>query len=191
MLEVTEIARSKLRKELLRLYFSNPEQEYYVRELERMLAFSAANLRRELVKLEQAGLFRSRRVANLVYYGLNKNSPIYSELKSIVFKTIGIEGSLRKIIESTKGIETALIYGSFAAGKETTSSDIDLLVIGKPDEDKFMTAVNRLEKELGREVNYMVYSASEYEKRKDKRDSFMENILKRPKIMLKGTELEL
>jgi len=189
MLEVTEIARSKLRKELLRLYFSNPEQEYYVRELERMLAFSAANLRRELVKLEQAGLFRSRRVANLVYYGLNKNSPIYSELKSIVFKTIGIEGSLRKIIESTKGIETALIYGSFAAGKETASSDIDLLVIGKPDEDKFMTAVNRLEKELGREVNYTVYSASEYEKRKDKRDSFTENILKRPKIMLKGTEL--
>lgn len=191
MPEVIEITRSKLRKELLRLYFTNPEQQYYLRELERILGSYAGTIRRELLKLENTGLFTTRRQGNLLYYRLNQNHPLYGEFKSIVFKTIGVEGALREIIEKTAGVHLALVYGSFASGKETGMSDIDLLVIGDPDEGKLMTKVDKLEEKLKREINYTIYSQAEYEKRKRKRDSFIQNILKRPKIILKGSEDEL
>ena len=51
--------KSKLRKELLVLYFTNPNKKYYLRELERILNFSVGNIRRESIKLESAGLFLS------------------------------------------------------------------------------------------------------------------------------------
>lgn len=191
MPEIIEITRSKLRKELLRLYFTNPEQEYYLRELERLSGFSAANIRRELLKLKKSGLFETRKEGNLVYYSLNKGYPLYDELKNIVFKTIGVEGALREIINMTKGIGVALIYGSFAAGEETGISDIDLLVIGKPDEEILMTKIDELEEKLKREINYTIYSRVEYHNRKRKKNSFIQNILTRPKILLKGTEGEL
>jgi predicted nucleotidyltransferase len=191
MLEVMEITRSRLRKELLRLYFTNPEKEYYLRELERLLGFSAANIRRELLKLKKSGLFKTRRKGNLLYYSLNKDHPLYEEIKNIVFKTIGIEGSLREIMNEIRGVEVALIYGSFAAGKETEMSDIDLLIIGNPDEERLMTEIDELEERLKREINYTIYSKTEYNNRKRKKDTFIQNILERPKILLKGTEDEL
>jgi len=43
-----------------------------------------------------------------------------------------------------------------------------------------------LEKRLQREINYNIYSEEEYKKRIKKRDSFILNILKSPKIILKG-----
>ena len=190
MLE-TEITRSKLRRELLRLYFANSDKEFYLRELERLLGFSVANIRRELLKLEKSGLFKSRRAGNLLYYSLNKNYPLFGELKSMVFKTIGIEGSLRKLMSTTMGVEVALIYGSFAAGEETGASDVDLLIIGTPDDEKLMVQIDELENQLKREINYTLYLRTEYDNRKKGGDTFIQNILARPKILLKGTENEL
>lgn len=191
MLEIIEITRSKLRRELLRLYFTNPEQEYYLRELERLLGFSVANIRRELLRLKKTGLFETREEGNLVYYGLNKDHPFYDELKNIVFKTIGVEGALKEIVNIIRGIEVALIYGSFAAGKETGTSDVDLLIVGQPNEERLMTKIDELEKKLKREINYTIYSRTEYSNRKRGKDTFVWNILSGAKILLKGTEGEL
>ncbi|MFA5779275.1 MAG: hypothetical protein WC947_03990 [Elusimicrobiota bacterium] len=60
-MEILQIIKSKLRKELLSLYFTNPEKKYYLRELERMLDLSVANIRRELINLEKTGLFQSEK----------------------------------------------------------------------------------------------------------------------------------
>lgn len=73
----------------------------------------------------------------------------------------------------------------------TGTSDIDLLVVGEPDEEKLMVEIDELEKKLKREINYTTYSRAEYDDLKRKKDGFIQNILKRPKILLKGTESEL
>jgi hypothetical protein len=49
-------------------------------------------IRKELTRLEEEGIFLSRRKGNLIYYLLNQSYPLFDELKSIVFKTIGIQG---------------------------------------------------------------------------------------------------
>lgn len=186
MIEVLKITKSKVRRELLQLYFTNPEKEYYLRELERTLGFPVGNIRRELLKLEKGGLFKKRLQGNLTYYFLNKKHPLFKELKSIVFKTVGVAGSLKEALEKIKNIEVALIYGSHAMGKEKVNSDIDLLIIGKIDEDRLIEVISKLEKRLQREISYTIYDRKDFNKKKKEKNSFILDVIKKPKIFLIG-----
>lgn len=147
----------------------------------------AGNISKELNKLEKAGIFISSTKGNQKYFSLNKKSPLYNEFRSIIFKTIGVEGALRRIINETKGIYFCFIYGSFAQNKQNSTSDIDLLIVGKPAEDTLMQKIETLEKKLQREINYNIYPQKEFKDKLNKKDSFIINVLKRPKIILKGS----
>lgn len=183
-MDIARIFRSKTRKELFRLYFTNPESEYYLRELERLLDIPVSMVRKELLRLEETGIFESRKTGNLTYFYLNKSYPLFDELKSIVFKTVGIKALLRGVFQKTKGIEVAFIYGSFAKNEENVASDIDLFVVGKVDEDKLVMEVGKLEKILKREINYSLYTRGDFEKKKRQKDSFILDLLDNPKVFL-------
>ena len=188
VMDMFRFTKSKLREELLVLYFTNPNKKYYLRELERMLNFSVGNIRRELIKLSKIGLFLSEKKGNLVYYHLNKSYPLFKELKSIIFKTSGAPKMLHTILEKFKGTSQAFIYGSFAKGEEREASDIDLLIIGEVDEDKLIEEIDKLEKKLQREINYSIYRNEDFNKKKKEGHSFILDILKEKKIFLIGDE---
>jgi len=187
-MDIFRITKSKLREELLTLYFSNPNKKYYLRELERILNFSVGNIRRELIKLESTGLFLSESKGNLVYYCLNKSYPLFKELKSIIFKTSGASKMLQNILVKFKDIDRAFIYGSFAKGEEREDSDIDLLIIGEVNEDKLIEEIGKLERKLQREINYAIYEKEDFKKKKKEGNSFILDILKGKKIFLIGDE---
>ena len=190
-MDMFTITKSKLREGLLVLYFTNPNKKYYLRELERILNFSVGNIRRELIKLESTGLFLSENKGNLVYYYLNQSYPLFDELKSIIFKTSGAPKMLQNILEKFKAISQAFIYGSFAKGEEREDSDIDLLIIGKVDEDKLIEEIDKLERKLQREINYAIYGKKDFNKKKEGGNPFILDILKEKKLFLIGDENEL
>jgi predicted nucleotidyltransferase len=148
-------------------------------------------IRKELTRLEEDGLFLSRKRGNLTYYLLDQSYPLFDELKSIVFKTIGIQGSLREILARMKGIEVAFIYGSFAKDEETGRSDVDLLIIGKIDENRLLGEINKLERVLKREINYSIFQRDEFDHKMKEKDPFIRGLLKNPKIFLVGDENDL
>jgi predicted nucleotidyltransferase len=190
-MDISKIFKSRTRKELFRLYFTNPDQEYYLRELERILRTPVSMIRKELTRLKEEGLFLSRKKGNLTYYLLNQSYPLFDELKSIVFKTIGIQGSLREILSKIRGIEVAFIYGSFAKDEQTGKSDIDLLIIGKVDENRVLREINKLEKVLKREINYSIFQRDEFNQKAKEKDPFITDVFKNPKILLVGNENDL
>lgn len=187
MVDFLKITKSRLRQKILLYFFTNPDARLYLREISLILKVDPGNLSKEFAKLERERIFVSEIRGNQKYFSLNKNYPLYEELKSIIFKTIGVEGSLRDIIEDTDGILFSFIYGSFAESKEINISDIDLLIVGNLDEDKLMERIENLEKKLQREINYNIYPEKEFKERIRKKDSFILNILERPKIILKGS----
>jgi len=191
MLESLYIAKSKIRQDLLTLFFTNPSKRYYLRELERMLGYSAGSIRRELLRFQKDDLFNTQRVGNLLYYSLNTKHPLYKELKSIVSKTVGVEGSLKKALSSIKAIKIAFIYGSFALKRQKSTSDIDLMIIGEPDTSLLNEKIAQLEQKLKREINITVYSLKEYKTKKKAKSEFIMELLKTPKIMLIGKENDL
>jgi predicted nucleotidyltransferase len=54
-----------------------------------------------------------------------------------------------------------LVYGSFAGGEEAGRSDVDLLVVGDVTEEEVITVVGRVEKDVGREISYVLWSEGE------------------------------
>jgi len=191
MLESLYITKSKIRQDLLVLFFTNPSQKYYVRELERLLGYSVGSIHRELLKFKKDSLFDTQKVGNLLYYSLDTKHPLFNELKSIVSKTAGVEGSLKKILRSIEKIEIAFIYGSFANKKEKTMSDIDIMIIGDPNTSDLNEKIMILEKLLKREINPTIYSSKEYKDKKKAKSGFIMDLLKNPKILLIGKKDDL
>ena len=191
MLESLYIAKSKIRQGLLTLFFTNPSQRYYLREIHRILGYSAGSIRRELLRFQNDKLFNTNSVGNLLYYSLNISHSLFKELKSIVSKTVGVEGSLKEALSSVKKIKIAFIYGSFAAKREKAISDIDLMIIGEADISHLNEKIIGLEKKLKREINPTIYSLKEYRAKKRAKSGFILELLKSPKIMLIGKKDDL
>jgi predicted nucleotidyltransferase len=185
-MDIFKITNSKMRKAIFQLYFSHPEKKYYLRELERILKLPVQNIRRELISLEKGGVFHREKMGNQVYYFLNMESSIFKELKGIVSKTIGLEGELKKILTSISGILVAFIFGSFAHGTEDAMSDIDLMIIGEINEDDLIEKISILETKVEREINYHIFSETEFKKRLKAGDSFIKVILSKPTVFLIG-----
>ncbi|MDD5079019.1 MAG: nucleotidyltransferase domain-containing protein [Candidatus Omnitrophica bacterium] len=185
-MDISNIFKSKTRKALFKLYFTNPEGEYYLRELERFLGLPVSMIRKELIRLEAEGVFLTRKRGNHAYYSINKSYSLFSELKSIVFKTVGVDGALKQSLSKIKGIELAFIYGSFAKQSENAASDIDLFIMGNIDENKLIREIKKAEGSLKREVNYTLYTTDEFRKKKAKKDSFILDLMEKPKVFLIG-----
>lgn len=180
-MDIFKITKSKTREKILRHYFSDPKKKYYLRELEKLLDLPVGNIRRELISLADYGLFNKEKIGNLVYYSLNKQAAMYIDLKNIIFKTIGVEGELKKLLKKISGIKQAFIFGSFAKNKENSASDIDLMIVGLIDEDILMKKISRLESLLNREINYHLFSEKEWKKKKNS-NSFLKEVISGPKI---------
>jgi len=130
-------------------------------------------------------------MGNLLYYFLNKDHPLFEELKSIVFKTIGVEASLRASLSSLKNIKAGFIFGSFASRSEKKTSDIDVMIIGEPDMSALNEEIRELESKLKREINLSIYSWREYQAKKKSKRGFITGVLKNPKILVVGSEDDL
>ena len=181
------ILNTKLRRKLLTYSFTHPDEDYYVRELSSLIDEDPGNLSRELRKLEEEGLFSSLTRGRAKFYSLNKHYPLFKEIKKIVFKTEGVEGSLKEVMAKYKGISSAFIYGSHAKNKEKRTSDIDVVVVGQFPVDAFTRDIRRLESKLNREINFTSYTREELEKERKKNGGFLSLVLKDRIVLLKGT----
>lgn len=180
------VLKTKLRRNLLTYSFTHPDENYYVRELAVLINEDPGNLSRELRKLKEDGLYVSHTRGGSKFYSLNKDYPLFDELKKIISKTEGVEGSLRSLLAKFDGVILGLIYGSYAKDKINKASDIDLLVVGEFPQDQFTRQIRNLESKLNREINFTFYSKNEFDKKRKEKGSFLNSILKDSIIILKG-----
>ncbi len=171
------ITKSKIRKNIIRLLFANPDEEFYLSEIAKKINASVGTCRRELSKMAKSGILKFGKKANLVFYSINKQSPVFRELAAIVNKTIGIDAEIKKMIQDIKGVKFAFIFGSYVQKKFTADSDIDLFLIGKINESQLLKKLRPLENILGREINYHLYGEKDF-RVKFKTNSFLKNIIK-------------
>jgi len=162
-----------------------------MQEIGRILGKKPGTFQRTLNNLVLEGTLESEYRANARYFKVNKNYPLFEELKSIVFKTVGVSGSLKDVLERVGNVEFAFIYGSFAKAKEDYMSDIDLVTIGDLDEDRLIRELDKLEEQLQREINYKHYTLKEFRKEVEGRAPFLVEILRDKKVMVIGDETEL
>jgi predicted nucleotidyltransferase len=76
------------------------------------------------------------------------------------------------------------LYGSALDGGLKPYSDIDLLVVGTHSIMAFQRELNKLQKEIGREINVVNMDEPEFKKRIRNKDPFLSGILKQDNIKL-------
>ena len=182
---------SKARIAVLKLFLFNPEDSYYLREISFLANIPIRGVQREVKKLKEIDLLEESVSGNRVYYRANRKSPIFEDLKRIFFKTEGIVKALKESFEDKKKIDFAFIYGSYAKGEETTSSDIDLMVLGDIQSKKLSKILSGVKESLQREINFVVISMNEFINRINDDDNFINSVIKEPRIMILGSVDEL
>ncbi|TSC94774.1 MAG: nucleotidyltransferase [Parcubacteria group bacterium Licking1014_1] len=176
---------------ILELFFRDPEKSYYFRQIGTLLNKEPGVFQKDIETLVKNHVLKSEYRANSRFFELNKDHPLFEEFKSIFFKTLGAEGKLKEIFKDIKNVKITFIFGSYARKEENSLSDIDLMIIGNPNEDDFFGKISDLESKLSREINYRIFSEYNWQKRIREKESFILSILKNPKIFIIGNENEL
>lgn len=189
---LSDVLFGEYRKRILGLLLLHPEQGYHVRELARLTNTSAGTLHKELSKLSNAGILQSKKVGNQQHYSANMQCPIFEELASIFRKTSGLADVIANALSSAKNqIQLAMVFGSVARGEEQANSDIDVMVIGDISFGDVVSLLHESQATLRREINPVVYSVDSFKTRVEKNDSFLKEILNKPKLFIIGSEHEL
>jgi len=175
---------------VLGLLYVQPDKSFYTKEILRLTGMGVATIKRELDRMEAAGILRMTKIGNQHHYQANPECPIYDELIAVVRKTFGVVDVIREAMMPFEDqIDVAFIYGSIAKGGETASSDIDLLVVSESVAySELMVALSDVGESLGRMVNPSIYSKDEIRKKLSGKNAFIKRILQQPKLWVKGSE---
>lgn len=180
------LSRSGIRRKIILLFVYNQDREFYLSEIARQVKTSAGTAQRELNRLRRMDFISFKKRGNLSLYRLNQAFSLLGEIEAIIRKTVGIEVMLGDELQKVKGVLFAFIFGSYAKGRLRSDSDIDLYVVGRPDEDDVYRAVRSVEDTVGREINYHIASEDEFA-RKARTDSFVKDVIINP-VMVLGEE---
>lgn len=183
---------SDYRRRVLGLLLLHPDTTYHVRELARLTGTSAGTLHKELSKLTKGGVLRRQEVGNQVRYSANQDCPIFEDLANILRKTSGLVDVLADALSGVENqIDLAFVFGSLARGEQNSNSDVDVLIVGGVGFADVVQLLYPVQQALQREINPVVYSLAEFRRRVDSGDSFIREVLSKPKLFVVGNEDEL
>lgn len=176
--------RSDLRRKVLTFFYVNRTARVYVRQLATALGVDSTNLSRELARLAREGFLSAETEGRQLYYSVNREYPYLKPLFAMLQGSVGIEPALRQTLAPIASIEFASIYGSFAKGEADAASDIDLLIVGQPDQAGLAAGIRKAEQALHREINYTVVSSRELKRRLAAHDAFLVDVWNGKRIEL-------
>ena len=163
--QIDKLFGSRTRVLILSKLVMNANRSLYIRQLSKEIGLTFSVVYKEIENLKDLGLVTEERKGKLRLFTINKNSVIYDELRKLLLKTTALGQQLKSSLPELKKAKYALIYGSIARGEELQTSDIDLLVIGDIAEENLMAGIRKVEEKIGREINYILWSEREFERR--------------------------
>jgi predicted nucleotidyltransferase len=141
----------------------NPGRDFGTLELLTRIGTSRSAGKSLIDRWVSAGVLRERRVGNQRRLSANPDYLLYPELRTMALKTIGLAEPLAKALSPLKHrLTDAFVFGSIAAGRDTSKSDIDLALVGEVDLFQVSPLIDAAEHELGRPVHVSVYGTAEW-----------------------------
>ena len=122
---------SPLRYRIARLLIQLPEKEFTGREIARLLRVSHSGVQKAIRPIVESGLAHEKRIGRANVYSANKDSYLFRSLRS----WFGAEDSIQQeMVETLRTklagvVISAVVFGSFAKGSASPTSDLDLLVV--------------------------------------------------------------
>lgn len=157
------LVSSKTRVKLLLKFFLNPDNRAHLRGLEAEFGESSNAIRLELNKFEEADMLKSETEGNRKVFRANKKHPLFGDVQSLLRKYVGIDQLIETVISRLGDIERVYLVGDFARGMN--SEIIDLILVGKVEEEYLFKLVKKAEEALDKKVRFLIYSSEEFTKK--------------------------
>ncbi len=173
---------SSVRADVLSLLLNSPDEQFYIREIAKLLRKNPSGIKRELDNLEKMGIVTSEKIVNLKYFQANKESPLFSELKNLITKSLGLPGALKAVLRAS-GSKAAFIFGPYAEGDD--GAPVNLFILGASS-SSLSKDLKDIEKRFNHEIDYILMDEDEYKIKRKKGDSSLKKILSGKRITLIG-----
>ena len=184
---------SKTRYKLLKLFMSNPNRSFYVREITRKIDEQINSVRRELQNLLSIGVIKSDSSNNRLYYEVDQKFEKYPALVNLFSKPTKASsrsesGAAEKedgkndladsLADSQKlsakeralgNVSLVVLGGTFTRDNQAPA---DLLIVGNVTPSSLKTYVEDLESTIDGEIRYMVLTDEEFAYRRQINDRF-------------------
>ena len=183
-----QLFESQAKVKLMKFFFRNTENMFQIKDIFRKLR-AGAGLRREMKKLEKAGLIIEKKAwlsfprkrggakkLRKIVYCINQNFDFFEELKDLVLKsTISSKDELMDNVRKIGNVKLLALSGIFKGDEEAKA---DLLIVGdKINQRKFSAFLKDLEAEVGKELKCALMTAREFNYRYDMYDRFVRDLI--------------
>ena len=169
--------------------FGQPGKSFFVTQIMELANSGRGAVQRELERLLAGGLVTVTMMGTQKHYQANPDSPLFNELCGMIQKTVGVAEPIREALESMKeDVDLALIFGSVAKATDSSSSDIDVLIVAEGITlEAAYAALIPVEEMLVRRISPKLYAPDEFRNRRDEGNAFLERVLDGPVIVLIGS----
>lgn len=175
---------SQTRVKLLSVFLLHPEEEYFIRQLTRILNEQINSIRRELENLRRIGLVKARHKNRKKYYKVDTEFPIYQDLRNMFSRGVQRENATVSALKKLPGLDFLLLAGSFAS----TESKVDLLIVGTVKKESIEFVLNQ--DPAMKHVRYSLFPRADFLYRLSLKDRFIIEIVDDPRHMIAFTAIQ-
>lgn len=152
--------------DILTPFFEEPNREFHIRELARILRINHMTAKKYLEQLKKEELLLETESKYVKNYKANMDNEKFKEYKKFFNMQNLIEFGLLNLLDREFAYPTIVVFGSFEKGEDSINSDIDIFILSET--KKELLNLEQFEKKLKRKIQLHVFSEKEYEKlRKD------------------------
>ncbi|TSC57279.1 MAG: hypothetical protein Greene041619_1247 [Candidatus Peregrinibacteria bacterium Greene0416_19] len=169
---------SQTRVKLLSTFLLHPEQEYFIRELTRLLGEQINSIRRELENLRRIGLVKSRHKNRKKYYHVDMDFVFFAELRNMFSKEIQAESPVVASLKKLSGVSLVVLAGTFTG----TESKVDLLIVGSVKKEVLEALL--LQEQNLKNVKYSIFPQPDFLYRLSLKDRFIQEIVNDPRHLI-------
>jgi len=157
---IDALITSKTRIKLLSRLFLNSNSSAYLRGLTTEFGESSNAIRLELNRFEKAGLLKANQDGMKKVFQANTSHPLYDDIRSILFKHLGFDEIIQKVIDGLGDISKVYVTGDYAQGSD--SGSIDMIFVGNAIDKKYLNnIVKKAEVLIKRVISYFIYTEEE------------------------------
>jgi len=158
MVNIYKLELTVLQQEILRLLFIKAGASLNQRQISKNLDVSQPAVMKAIPNLEKKGLIKIKQDKESKRWAIELNRDNYKLLqlkRADNLKQI-YESGLSDCLEKEFAGSTIILFGSYARGEDTISSDIDIAVIGRKEKNIDLA---KFEKILERKININFYES--------------------------------
>ena len=170
---------SKARARVIRFFLLNTEGEHSVLDVTAKIMLPRADVAREVAKLTKLRMITEKLRKGKKLYVTNTEFPFYTELKSLASKlNVHAQSQVFKKLRGIGEVKLLLISGLFL---NYSRSKVDMiLVVNNVNRTKLRHAIQYLEAEVGKEIQFVLMNSEELHYRLNMLDRFFVEFLEGP-----------